>query len=78
MGERWWVQGHHLLVVSPSGISVKIVVTPISIPSEIAQEGLASAKNSSPKKAKAKVLDEQLAPATRLRKASTSIPWMRH
>jgi len=27
-GQQWWVQGHNLLVVSPLGILVKIVVTP--------------------------------------------------
>ena len=50
----------------------------ISIPSEIAQEDLAGAKSSSPKKVKAKGLGEELASATRLCKASTSVPWMRH
>jgi len=46
--------------------------------SGIAHEGLAGAKGSSPKEVKAKGLGEELTPTTRSRKASTSVPWMRH
>ena len=67
--------------VSTLGILGWDGVTPVCKilnPSRIPHEGLAGAKGSSPKKVKAQGLGEKLAPATRSRKASTSVPWIWH
>ena len=70
---------------TPQGVTIRNCggdwVTPfrkILIPSRIAHEGEAGAKGSSPKKVNAKDLGRKLAPATRSRRASTSVPCMQH
>ena len=50
-GQQRWVQGHHLLEVSPLGVLVWDCVTPfckISTPPRIAREGFVGAKGLSP------------------------------